>query len=138
MRCKLNLYSSAISQLTCRVSKTYTSPFTINTIHRTEESPLYYKLTNQRRSLKRKENCRKLLLLGIQTGDKLYKQPFFVAYSRLRLHCRTLAEGGCLLSRFHFTLCRYFLGHVACWNSGNLPWQGLLIVNGLYSLVRSS
>ena len=30
-----------------------------------------------------------------------------------------LAEGGCLLSRFHFTRCRYFLSHVAC---RNLPW----------------
>ena len=28
------------------------------------------------------------------------------------------------MSRFHFRLCRYFLGHVAC---RNLPWQGLLI-----------
>ena len=45
-----------------------------------------------------------------------------VAYCRLCRHCRSLAEGGCLLSRFHFTHCRYFLGHVACWN---LPWQGL-------------
>ena len=24
------------------------------------------------------------------------------------------------MSRFYFTLCRYFLGHVACWN---LPWR---------------
>ena len=32
------------------------------------------------------------------------------------------AEGGCLLSRFHFMRCRYFLDHVAC---RNLPWQGL-------------
>ena len=27
-----------------------------------------------------------------------------------------------LLSRFHSTCCRYFLGHVAC---QTLPWQGL-------------
>ena len=47
-----------------------------------------------------------------------------VAYCRLCRHCRNLAEGGCLLSRFHFTHCRYFLGHVAC---RNLPWQGLII-----------
>ena len=42
-----------------------------------------------------------------------------------RYRCmRNLAEGGCLLSRgFHFTRCRYFLGHVAC---RNLPWQGLI------------
>ena len=46
-----------------------------------------------------------------------------VAYRRLCHHCRNLAEGGCLLSRFHFTRCRYFLGHVAC---RNLPWQGLI------------
>ena len=26
---------------------------------------------------------------------------------------RNLAEGGCLLSPFHFTLCRFFLGHAA-------------------------
>ena len=32
------------------------------------------------------------------------------------------AEGGCLLSRFHFTRCRQFLDHVAC---RNLPRQGL-------------
>ena len=36
--------------------------------------------------------------------------------------CRNLAEGGCPLSQFHFTRCRYFLGHGAC---RNLPWQGL-------------
>ena len=47
-----------------------------------------------------------------------------VAYCRLCRHCRNLAEGGCLLSRFHFTRCLYFLGHVACWN---LPWQGLML-----------
>ena len=29
----------------------------------------------------------------------------------------------CLVSRFHFTRCRYFLSHVAC---RNLPWQGLI------------
>ena len=34
----------------------------------------------------------------------------------------TISQGGCLLSQFHFTLCRYFLGHVAC---RNLPWHGL-------------
>ena len=55
-------------------------------------------------------------------GDKLAKPPFFVAYFRLRRHYRNLAEGGCRLSWFHFRLCRYFLGHVAC---RNLPWQGL-------------
>ena len=35
---------------------------------------------------------------------------------RLCRHCRDLAKGGCLLSRFHFMRCRYFLGHVACRN----------------------
>ena len=44
---------------------------------------------DNRRSLKRKENWRKSLLLGIQTGDKLAKPPFFVAYSRL---CRLLKQ----------------------------------------------
>ena len=87
---------------------------------RAQEGPL--KLPDERQSLKRKENWWKLLLLGIQTGDKLAKPPFFVAYSRLCRHCRNLAEGGCRLSRFHFRLCRYLLGHVAC---RNLPWQGL-------------
>ena len=33
------------------------------------------------------------------------------------------------MSRFHFMLCRYFLGHVAC---RNLPWRGLR--NGLRDL----
>ena len=47
-----------------------------------------------------------------------------VAYCGLCRHCCDLAERGCLLSRFHFTHCHYFLGHVACWN---LPWQGLFI-----------
>ena len=46
---------------------------------------------------------------------------------RLCRHCRNLAEGGCLLSRFHFMRCRYFLGHVACWN---LAWQGLYKCTG--------
>ena len=80
------------------------------------------KLPDERQPLKRKENWRKLLLLGTQTGDKLAKPPFFVAYSRLCRHCRNLAVGGCRLSPFRFRLCRYFLGHVAC---RNLPWQGL-------------
>ena len=48
--------------------------------------------------------------------------PFFVAYSQLRSHCHNFAGVSCLLWQFHFTLCRYFLGHVTCWN---LPWQGL-------------
>ena len=87
---------------------------------RAQEGPL--KLPEERQSLKRKENWRRLLLLGIQTGGTLAKPPFFVAYSRLCGHCRNLAEGGCRLSQFHFRLCRYFLGHVAC---RNLPWQGL-------------
>ena len=93
---------------------------TIHNWHNSQGGPL--KFTDKRRSLKRKENWRKLLLLGIQTNDKLAKPPFFVDYSRLCRHCRNLAAGGCLLSPFHFTLFRYFLSHVACWN---LPWQGL-------------
>ena len=47
-----------------------------------------------------------------------------VTYCRLCRHCHSLAGGACLLSRFHFTRCLYFLGHVACWN---LPWQGLKV-----------
>ena len=53
---------------------------------RAQEGPL--KLPDERQSLKRKENWWKLLLLGIQTGDKLAKPPFFVVYSRLCRHCR--------------------------------------------------
>ena len=45
-----------------------------------------------------------------------------VAYCWLFCHCHNLAEGGCLLSQFHFMRCCYFLGHVAC---RDLPWQGL-------------
>ena len=52
----------------------------------------------------------------------VFKNACRLTYCRLCRHCRNLAEGGCLLSRFHFTRCRYFLGHVAC---RNLPWQGL-------------
>ena len=66
---------------------------------------------------------RKLLLLGIQTGDKLAKPPVFVAYSQLCLHCRNLAKEGYLLSRFQLTLSRHFLGHVIC---RNLRWKGLI------------
>ena len=40
-------------------------------------------------------------------------------------HCGNLAEGGCLLLRFHFTRCCYLFGHVAC---QNLPWQGLIVI----------
>ena len=39
-----------------------------------------------------------------------------VAYCWLCHHGGNLAEGGCLLSRFHFTRCCYFLVHVACLN----------------------
>ena len=46
-----------------------------------------------------------------------------VAYCPFCLHCHNLAEGGCLLSWFHFKRCHYFLGHVAC---SNLHWQGLI------------
>ena len=44
------------------------------------------------------------LALYDQTGDKLAKPPFFVAYSQLCRPFRNLAEGGCLLLQFHFTL----------------------------------
>ena len=70
MRWEETIYSSAISQLTFRISNIYTSPFTIHTIHRR----IHWSSTDKRRSLKHKENWRKLpvLLLGIQTGDKLF------------------------------------------------------------------
>ena len=54
-----------------------------------------------------------------------------VAYCQLFCQCCNLAEGGCLLSQFHFTRSCYFLGHVAC---GNLPWQGLLAVLAILCL----
>ena len=53
--------------------------------------------------------------------NNLAKRPFFVVNSWLCCHCRNLAKGGCPLSQFHFMLCHYFLGHVAC---PNWPWQG--------------
>ena len=90
------------------------------TQHTLRRSPL--KLTDKIRSLKRKENWWKLLLLGIQTGDKLAKPVLFVTYSQRCRHFHSLAERGCPFSPFHFTLFRYFLGHVAC---QNLPWQDL-------------
>ena len=79
-----------ISQLTFRISNTYTSPLTI------------HRRVHKRCSLKRKGNWRKLLLLGFQTGDKLAKPPFFVAYSQLCRPCRNLAEGDCLLVTISF------------------------------------
>ena len=66
MKWEETIYSSAISQLTFRVSNIYTSPFTVNTIH----WRIHWISTDKRLSLKRKENWRKLLL-GSQTGDKL-------------------------------------------------------------------
>ena len=54
---------------------------------------------------------------------------------RLCRHCRNLAEGGCLFSRFRFMRCRYFLGHVAC---RNLPWQGLYYGQFALSLGKES
>ena len=37
--------------------------------------------------------------------------------------------------RFHFTRCRYFLGHVAC---RNLPWQGLSYGHTVQSVAARS
>ena len=91
MRCKETI---TVSQLTFRVSNTYTLPFTINTIHR----GVHWSL----------------LTRDILYTNKLAKPPFFFTFSQLCHHCRNLAEGSCLLTQFHFTLCRYFLGHVAC------------------------
>ena len=62
--------------------------------------------------------------LNFKTSHACGCLSMLVAYCQLCRHCRNLAEGGCLLSRFHFTRCRYFLGHVAC---QNLPWQVLII-----------
>ena len=69
----------------------------------TQEGPL--KLTEMRHALKCKENWWKLLL-GIQTGDKLAKPLFFVAYSQLCRHCRNLTI--CLLSPSFYTLLLLF------------------------------
>ena len=66
------------------------------------------KFTDKRRSLKCKENWWKLLLLSIQTGDKLAKPLLFVTYSQLCHHFHSLAERGCPFLPFHFTLCRAF------------------------------
>ena len=94
-----NHYSSAL--IFC-VSNTYKLPLIYNKKHNLQEGPL--KLTDKRCSLKCKENLQKLLLLGIQTSDKLAKPPFFVAYSRLCHHSHDLAEGDSLLARFHLSL----------------------------------
>ena len=58
------------------------------------------KFTNKRRSLKCKENWWKLLLLSIQTGDKLAKPLLFVTFSQLCHHFRSLAERGCPFRHF--------------------------------------
>ena len=68
---------------------------------RTQEGPM--KLPDERQSLKRKENWRKLLLLGIQTGDKLAKPPFLshilgfavdvIIWSREVVACRDFILG---------------------------------------------
>ena len=59
-------------------------------------------------------------LLILQGGPETYRVGVYKSLSLCR-HCCNLAEGGCLLWRFHFTRSRYFLGHVAY---RNLPWQG--------------
>ena len=89
------------------VSNTYTLPFTINTIHR----GVHWSL----------------LTRDILYTNKLAKPLFFFTYSRLRHHCCNLAEGSCLLMQFHFTLCHYFLGHVACriWPGRGLDTQAI-------------
>ena len=71
-----------------------------------------------------------ILIWGPAGGGGSHVAVLLAAYCRLYHHGRNLAEGGCLLSRFHFTRCRYFLGHVAC---RNLPWQGLWFTFVLHS-----
>ena len=61
------------------------------------------------------------LTRNILWTNKLAKRPFFVASSRLCRHCRNLAEGGCLLTQFHFTLCRDFFGSCCLLD---LTWKG--------------
>ena len=90
------------------------------TQHMLRRSPL--KLTDKIRSLKRRENWWKLLVLGIQTGDKPNHCSLSLSYSQLCRHFRSLAERRCPFSPFHFTLFRNFLGHVTC---QNLPRQDL-------------
>ena len=87
-------------------TRTYTSPFTINV---TQEGPLRF-TADKRRSLKRMENWLKFFLLGIQTGDKLAKPPFFVALSQfgrgrlslvaISFYALLLLFGSCRLSEF--------------------------------------
>ena len=79
---------------TFRESNTHSSPFKINTIH----SRIHWSSTDKRRSLKCKENWRKLLLLGIQTGDKL-----------LPNHCSFL-----LIPSFAVTVAIWPRGVVSC------------------------
>ena len=64
-----------------------------------------------------------------------FKTSCVGVYKWLLLIVGFAAEGGCLLSRFHFTRCRYFLGHVAC---RNLPWQGLKKPSNLIPVKSSS
>ena len=58
---------------------------------RAQEGPL--KLLDERQSLKRKENLRKILLLGIQTGDKLTKPPSHILGFAVTVACRDFILG---------------------------------------------
>ena len=95
---------------------------------RAQEGPL--KITAKRRFLKRKENWRKLP--SSRHSGLVINNPNYCSLLLYR-HYRNLAEGGCLLSQFHSTLCRYFLGHVivAC---RNLPWQFLFLISNSGSI----
>ena len=104
MRCKETI---TVLQFLYNISRIEHLYIAIHSWHNSRKGPL--KLTDKIRSLKRKENGRKLRLLGIQTGDNLAKPLFFVTYSRLCRHCRNLVEEGCLLPRFHFTLRRWVM-----------------------------
>ena len=97
---------------------------------------------DNRRSPKRKENWRKSLLLGIQTGNKLAKTPFFVAlfsalpslsqFGRGRLslvpisfYALSLLFGSCRLSEFSWQ--GLLIGPV-----GWFPWRAISSRNPLY------
>ena len=59
-----------------------------------------------------------MLLVWILKGLMSVLSPCFKLLSEIKGNLKK----GCCLSQFHFTCCRYFLGHVSC---RNLPWQSL-------------
>ena len=82
------------------------------------------------------------VLKNFKLVKKYAKPPFFVTNSRLWCQCWNFAEKDCLLSQFHFTSCRYFLGLVKgprkrMSHSQKLSVQWLWTVNA-YFLISSA